>query len=89
MKRVVSWIGVLALALLGGVMVVSALTVHELYPVTKQPLVLESDPKLHQMAEDERRREQREVYKVEFEYLTMAALEFTVAAFLAGKALRP
>ncbi len=89
MKTAVLWIGVSALVLLASAMVYSALTVHELYPVAQQPLVLEHDPKLHQMMEEEQRHQQREVYKVEFEYLTMAAIEFAFAAFLAGRARRP
>jgi putative Mn2+ efflux pump MntP len=88
MKRSALWIGVVVLGLLGAAMVVSALNVHQLYPIVQEPIVLERDPKLHQMMLEEQRREQHEVYKVEFEYLTMAAMEFTLAAFLAGRARR-
>jgi hypothetical protein len=88
MKRAVLWIGVAALVLLGVAMVMSALSVHEMYPAVQGPLVLEHDEKLHKMMEEEQLRQQREVYKIEFQYLTMAALEFTVAAFLAGRARR-
>lgn len=88
MKKSGLWIGVAALALLGAVMVISALTVHQLYPAAHQPLVVEHDPKLRQMMEEEQRRQQHEEYKIEFQYLTMAALEFTIAAFLAGRARR-
>ncbi len=88
MKRTGLWIGVFVLVVLGCVMVLSALTVHRLYPIADEPIVLAHDPKLHQMMEEEQRRQQHEEYKVEVEYLTMAALEFTVAAFLAGSARR-
>jgi putative Mn2+ efflux pump MntP len=88
MKRAGLWIGVAALVLLGVVMVVSALSVHQMYPVSQSPLVYEHDQKLHRMLEEEQIREQHEEYKIEFQYLTMAALEFSVAAFVAGWARR-
>lgn len=88
MKQASLWIGVVALVMLGVAMVVSAISASDLYPAAQEPVVLERDPKLHKMMEDEQRRQQHEVYKVEFEYLTMAALEFSLAALLAGKARR-
>lgn len=87
MKRAVLWISVVALVLLGAVMVFSALTVPQLYPRLEAP-VLVNNPKLRQMFEEEQRHRERQEYRIEFQYLTMAALEFTVAAFLAGKARR-
>ena len=89
MKRAVLWIVVVALVLLGTAMVISALNVHELYPAAQGPVVFEHDQKLHKMLEEAEARQQREEYKVEFQYLTLAAVEFALAAFLAGKARRP
>ncbi len=88
MKKNFLWIGVVALALLGVVMVVSALTVQQLYPPIEEPLVFAHDSKVHQIFEEEQRQREHEEFRVEFQYLTVAALEFTVAAFLAGSALR-
>ena len=88
MKKTALWIGVGALALLGVVMLVSALTVHQLYPPVDEPLVLAHDPKVRQIFEEEQRHREREEYRIEFQYLTMAAVEFSVAAFLAGSARR-
>jgi len=88
MKRAGLWFGVFALVLMGAVMVISALNMQEDYPDAQEPIVFEHDPKLRQMIEEAQLRRQHEVYKIEFEYLTMAALEFSFAAFLAGKARR-
>lgn len=87
MKKAVLWIGVAAMVLMGALMVFSALTVHQLYPPLQQP-VLANDPKLRQMFEEEQRHRERQEYRLEFQYITAAALEFTVAAFVAGKARR-
>jgi hypothetical protein len=86
MKKVGLWAAVTALVLLGLLMFATGLTVHQAPITNEQTMVF--DPKLRQMFEDQQRRREREEYKIELQYLTMAALEFTVAAFLAGKALR-
>jgi hypothetical protein len=88
MKRVLLWSGVVVLVALGVVMLLAAVDVHDSYPPVEEPIVREHDPKVRQMLEEEQRRQQREEYKTEFEYLTLAALEFTIAAFLAGRARR-
>lgn len=87
MKKIVLWVGVVALVLLGALMTWSALTIHQLYtPLEKPPLA--NDPNLRRMFEEEQRHREREELRVEFQYLTMATLEFSLAAFLAGKARR-
>jgi hypothetical protein len=86
MRKAGLWTAVAALVLLGLLMFATGLTVT-LAPITDEPTIA-SDPKLRQMLEEQRRRREREEYKIEVQYLTMAALEFTVAAFLAGKARR-
>jgi len=86
MRKAGLWTAVAALVLLGLLMFATGLTVT-LAPITDEPTIV-SDPKLRQMLEEQRRRREREEYKIEVQYLTMAALEFTVAAFLAGKARR-
>ncbi len=88
MKKIVLWIGVAGMVLLGVFMLLSALTVHQLYPPLDEPLVLAHDPKMRQMFAEEERHREREEYRIEFQYLTGAAVEFAVAAFLAGSARR-
>ena len=88
MKKAALWFGVFSLVLLGVAMVFSALTVHQFYTPLTEPLVLAHDPKIRQIFEEEQRHREREEYWIEFQYLTMATLEFAVAAFLAGKARR-
>jgi putative Mn2+ efflux pump MntP len=73
MKKAVLWTGVVALVLLGLAMVISAVTMNQYYP---------------RMFEEENRRREMEEYKIEFQYVTVAALEFALAAFLAGRARR-
>lgn len=86
MKKAGLWTAVAALVLLGLLMFATGLTVPQDPITNEQTLVF--DAKLRQMLEDQRRRREREEYKIEAQYFTMAALEFTVAAFLAGKARR-
>ena len=86
MKKAGLWTAVAMLVLLGLVMFATALTVHEAPITNEQPLAF--DPKLRQILEEQERQRERDEYKIQAQYLTMAALEFTVAAFLAGKALR-
>ena len=88
MKRAGLWTAVVALVLLGSVMFISALVMHQSYGPAVDPSIGSSDPKLRQMVEAQRQQREREEYKIEFQYLTMAAIEFTVAAFLAGMARR-
>ena len=88
MKKAVLWTGVVALVLLGLVMIISAVTMDRYSPVTDEQIVQEHDPKLRRMFEEEKRRREMEEYKIEFQYVTVAALEFALAAFLAGRARR-
>jgi putative Mn2+ efflux pump MntP len=88
MKKAVLWIGVVALVLLGLVMIISTVTMDRHYPVTDEQIVQEHEPKLRRMFEEEKRRRELEEYKIEFQYVTVAVLGFTLAAFLAGRARR-
>ena len=88
MKKAVLWTGVVALVLLGLVMIISAVTMNQYYPVTDEQIVQEHDSRLRRMYEEEKRRRELEEYKIEFQYVTVAALEFALAAFLAGRARR-